>query len=241
MAGHHTLEHTSFCRPSGISDKTSIFEILLKGYPSIIYIPRKQRIMDHLFKSRFIIGAFLLLPLAFIALELVLNPLANPVKELLIDTGKAASRMLIFSLWLTPLKKFFPHCNFLNILQHHTRLIGLSVFGYVLRHFSFYIIEREGFSEIIEDLDRIFILCGLGSFIILVLMAVTSSNRMVRRLGAKKWKRLHQGVYAVAILVLAHMLLKKKTDPLEAWLLFLPLGAIEILRLVRWFFRGNAK
>ena len=215
--------------------------MLLKGYPSIIYIPRKHRIMGHLFKSRFIIGAFLLLPLAFIALELVLNPFANPVKELLIDTGEAASRILIFSLWLTPLQKFFPHWKFLSLLQHHKRLIGLSVFGYVLLHFSLYLIERAGLSEMIGDLGRFFILCGMGGFVILLLMAATSSNRMVRRLGAKKWKRLHQGVYAVAILVLAHMLLKEKTDPLEAWLLFLPLGAIETLRLLRWFIRGNAK
>ena len=197
--------------------------------------------MDHLFKSRFIIGAFLLLPLAFIALELVLNPLANPVKELLIDTGEAASRILIFSLWLTPLQKFFPHWKFLNLLQIHKRLIGLSVFGYVFLHFSLYLIELMGLSEMIGDLGRIFILCGMGGFIILLLMAATSSNRMLRRLGAKKWKRLHQGVYAAAILVLAHMLLKEKTDPLEAWLLFLPLGAVETLRLLRWFLRGNAK
>ncbi len=66
-------------------------------------------------------------------------------------------------------------------------------------------------------------------------MALTSSNRKIRQLGAKRWKMLHRAVYLAAGLILLHMLLKEKSDPLQAWLLFLPLTAAELLRFGQWF------
>jgi len=78
-------------------------------------------------------------------------------------------------------------------------------------------------------------LSGLVAFLILLAMAMTSSNRKIRQLGAKRWKMLHRAVYLAAGLILLHMLLKEKSDPLQAWLLFLPLTAAELLRFGQWF------
>jgi sulfoxide reductase heme-binding subunit YedZ len=122
----------------------------------------------------------------------------------------------------------------LQALQAQKRVLGLGVFSYVLLHFLIYLVDRADLQEIVEDLFRVFLLCGLAAFSILILMALTSSNRKIRQLGAKRWKILHRAVYAAAGMILLHMLLKEKSDPLQAWLLFLPLAGAEILRLIVW-------
>ena len=108
------------------------------------------------------------------------------------------------------------------------------MFAYALLHFLLYLLERFNFLEILEDLGRIYILTGLGGFIILFFMAFTSSNKKVKLLGVKNWKRLHRGVYLAGGLIFVHMLLKEKNDPIEEILLFLPLALVELLRISRW-------
>lgn len=187
--------------------------------------------MVALLKSRSFVVALLITPLVFIMGELLADPIqANPIEWLQLRTGRTAVRLLVFSLWLSPLSMLFPKNGILKRLQGHRRVIGLAVFGYVVLHFIIYLLDRANLEDIISDFSRVFVLCGMSAAFILLLMALTSSNRMVQRLGRRNWKRLHQAVYAVGILVFAHMLLKEKSDPLEAWLLFLPLALIELIR-----------
>ena len=72
------------------------------------------------------------------------------------------------------------------------------------------------------------------AFLILLILALTSTNQKIRKLGAKRWKMIHRTIYVAAGFVLLHMLLKEKSDPLEVWLLFLPLMFAEILRFISW-------
>ena len=178
----------------------------------------------------------LLLPLCWIIIDMLIDPFrANPLQELLISTGESAVWLLVLLLWISPLRMIFPSFTILRSLQSQKRILGLGIFFYVLLHFLIYLVDRADLQEIAEDLFRVFLLSGLVAFLILLAMALTSSNRKIRQLGAKRWKMLHRAVYLAAGLILLHMLLKEKSDPLQAWLLFLPLTAAELLRFGQWF------
>ena len=171
----------------------------------------------------------------WIIIELLFDSIqANPLQELLISTGETAVWLLVGLLWISPLRRAFPRSQILRALQSQKRVLGLGVFSYVLFHFLIYLVDRADLHEIVEDLFRVFLLSGLAAFSILILMALTSSNRKIRQFGAKRWKILHRAVYVSAGMILLHMLLKEKSDPLQALLLFLPLAGAEILRLIVW-------
>ena len=197
--------------------------------------PSMKEILERSLRKRSFLLMLLLLPLIWIIFDLLFDPIqANPLQELLISTGETSVRLLVALLWISPLRRVFPGSRILQALQAQKRVLGLGVYSYVLLHFLIYLVDRADLQEIVEDLFRFFLLCGLAAFSILILMALTSSNRKIRQLGAKRWKILHRAVYAAAGMILLHMLLKEKSDPLQAWLLFLPLAGAEILRLIVW-------
>ena len=197
--------------------------------------PSMKEILERSLRKRSFLLMLLLLPLIWIIFDLLFDPIkANPLQELLISTGETSVRLLVGLLWISPLRLAFPGSRILQALQSQKRVLGLGVFFYVLLHLLIYLVDRTDIYEIVEDLFRVFLLSGLAAFSILILMALTSSNRKIRQLGAKRWKILHRAVYVAAGMILLHMLLKEKSDPLQAWLLFLPLAGVEILRLIVW-------
>ena len=192
-------------------------------------------ILERYLRKPGILMVLLLFPLVWIIVEFLIDPIqANPLQELLISTGNAAATMLVILLWISPLRLMFPSFSLLRSLQSQKRILGLGVFSYVLLHFLLYLVDRSDIFEIVEDFSRIFLLSGTVAFLILLILALTSTNRKIRKLGVKRWKMIHRAVYFAAGLVLLHMLLKEKSDPLEAWLLFLPLAFAEIFRLMTW-------
>ena len=187
-------------------------------------------------RSKSFLTFMLHMPLCWIIIEMLIDPFrANPLQELLISTGESAVWLLVLLLWISPLRMIFPGFTILRSFQSQKRILGLGIFSYVMLHFLIYLVDRADLQEIAEDLFRVFLLSGLVAFLILLAMALTSSNRKIRQLGAKRWKMLHRAVYLAAGLILLHMLLKEKSDPLQAWLLFLPLTVAEILRFGQWF------
>ena len=193
------------------------------------------QILERYLKKPGILMVLLLFPLIWIIVEFLHGPIhANPLQELLISTGDAAATMLVILLWISPLRLMFPSFSLLRALQSQKRILGLGVFSYVLLHFLLYLVDRSNLFEILEDFSRIFLLSGTVAFLILLILALTSTNQKIRKLGAKRWKMIHRAVYVAAGLILLHMLLKEKSDPLEAWLLFLPLAFAEIFRFMTW-------
>ena len=194
------------------------------------------QLLEKGFRSKRFLILLLHAPLCWIIIEMLIDPFrANPLQELLISTGESAVWLLVLLLWISPLRMVFPGFTIFRSLQSQKRILGLGIFSYVLLHFLIYLVDRADLQEIAEDLFRVFLLSGLVAFLILLAMALTSSNRKIRQLGAKRWKMLHRAVYLAAVLILLHMLLKEKSDPLQAWLLFLPLTAAELLRFGHWF------
>ena len=218
----------------GLTGEGDVFFIMReKNDPAIIF-PMIQLLEKAVRLKSFLIF-MLLMPFCWSIIEMLIAAFrANPLQELLISTGESAVWLLVLLLWISPLRMIFPRFTILRSLQSQKRILGLGIFFYVLLHFLIYLVDRANLQEIAEDLFRVFLLSGLVAFLILLAMALTSSNRKIRQLGAKRWKMLHRGVYLAAGLILLHMLLKEKSDPLQAWLLFLPLTFAELLRFGQW-------
>jgi sulfoxide reductase heme-binding subunit YedZ len=152
---------------------------------------------------------------------------ANPIEFITRSLGTWTLNFLLITLAVTPLR----HLTGLHWLLRLRRMLGLFVFFYASLHLATYLWLDQFFDvmAIAKDVvKRPFITAGFSAFVLLVPLAATSNNAMVRRLGGKRWARLHRAVYAIAIIGVIHYwwLVKKDiTQPLlYAVLLGLLLG-----------------
>jgi sulfoxide reductase heme-binding subunit YedZ len=128
---------------------------------------------------------------------------ANPAEALVRASGDWTLRALCLVLLVTPLRV---SAN-LPALARLRRMLGLFVYFYVLMHFLAYGWLDMGLdlSDIVTDIaKRPFILVGFAALVLLTPLALTSSNRLIRAIGARRWQRLHRLVYVVAFLAVLH-------------------------------------
>jgi sulfoxide reductase heme-binding subunit YedZ len=159
---------------------------------------------------------------------------ANPIEYITRSTGWWTLTFLLVTLLVTPLRRL----TGLNWLLRLRRMLGLFAFFHVCLHFTTYIWLDQFFdwTGIVKDIaKRPFITVGFTAFVLLIPLAATSTNRMVKRLGARRWQLLHRLVYAIAVLGVVHYwwLVKKDiTEPvIFAALLTLLLGARLVWRV----------
>ncbi|HEC17751.1 MAG TPA: sulfoxide reductase heme-binding subunit YedZ [Gammaproteobacteria bacterium] len=160
---------------------------------------------------------------------------ANPIEEITHRTGDWTLRLLLVTLAATPARRLFGWGWPLRV----RRMLGLFTFFYACLHLLTYLVLDQFFAwdEILKDIiKRPYITIGFSAFVLLVPLAVTSTNAMMRRLG-KRWGQLHQLVYVIAVLGVLHYLWLVKAD----YLLPLIHAAILLaLLLVRaWFQRRS--
>jgi sulfoxide reductase heme-binding subunit YedZ len=135
---------------------------------------------------------------------------ANPVEEIQDRLGNWGLRFIMIALAVTPLRRL----SGWNWLLRFRRMLGLFAFFYVLLHFFAWLILDQGvlWSAILEDItERPFITLGFTGLLILLAMAVTSTNGMRRRLG-RRWQQLHYGAYIAGILGVWHFWWQVKKD-----------------------------
>ena len=116
---------------------------------------------------------------------------ANPVEKLTHETGEWALRLLIATLAITPLRKL----TRINWLVRLRRMLGLYAFFYVSLHFLTYLWLDQffDFEAIVEDIfTRPYITLGFTGVLVLIPLAITSTNAMVKTLGGKRWQALHR-------------------------------------------------
>jgi methionine sulfoxide reductase heme-binding subunit len=127
----------------------------------------------------------------------------DPAEPFMTLSGIWASIFMSITLSLSILVK---HPR-LKVLSRYRRFIGLTAFGYSLLHLLAYLVLHAGFSWlwISEDvLKRPYIYVGLAAFLILLMLAITSPKRMIKKLG-KKWKTVHRFFYLATLCVIAHL------------------------------------
>jgi len=159
-----------------------------------------------------------LVPLAKLALEIFgvagMSLGANPIEELIHRLGIWGLNFLLITLAVTPLRRLTGK----SWLLRFRRMLGLFAFFYVLMHFLTYagLDQRFDLSVIFEDIaERPFITVGFTAFLLLIPLAATSTNAMMKRLG-RRWQKLHRLVYVSAILGVVHFYWQVKLDTLEA-------------------------
>lgn len=157
---------------------------------------------------------------------------ADPVKTLTHTTGLSALIILLVTLAVTPVRRF----TGFNGLIKLRRPLGLFAFFYALVHLLIYAVFDHQLSvpEIADDIvEHPWVLVGFSAFLILLMLAVTSPKAAVRRLGGKRWQRLHRGVYLAGIFAILHFWWLVKKDVTEPMLYGAVLAALLAVRLGR--------
>ena len=169
-----------------------------------------------------------LLPLTYLAAGAFFFPDwlgANPAETITRSNGDWTLRLLLLTLTVTPLRRLTGWTGLLRL----RRMLGLFTFFYVLLHVSSYVSFDHVFDigEIFKDIvKRPFITVGFSCFVLLIPLALTSTNGMVRRLGAKRWQALHRLAYLIAPMAVLHFWWMVKRDLTEPIVYALLLSAL---------------
>ena len=156
---------------------------------------------------------------------------ANPVEYITHSTGWWALAFVMITLGVTPVRRLAG----LPWLLRLRRMLGLYAFFYATLHFFTYIWLDQFFdwNDIVKDIGkRPFIMLGFAAFVLLVPLAVTSTDAMVRRLGASRWRWLHRLIYPLSALGVTHFWWLVKKDVSEPFSFAVLLATLLIIRLL---------
>jgi sulfoxide reductase heme-binding subunit YedZ len=184
----------------------------------------------HILKLGVAIAAFI--PAVVTAVRFFTGRLgANPIAEALNHLGLWTLILLLATLACTPVK-IVTGWNWPLAVR---KMLGLCAFAYACMHLTTYLVVDQFFAwdEIWKDIvKRKFITVGFLAFLLLCPLAVTSTNKMVKRMGFARWKRLHRLIYVAAVLGVIHFVWRVKADTREPFIYAGILTLLLALRLV---------
>ncbi len=156
---------------------------------------------------------------------------ANPVETITHETGEWALRFLLLTLAITPVRNWIGD----GTIVRFRRMLGLYVFFYAACHFLIWLIADHSLNidDMLEDIiDRPYITLGFSALLVMVPLAATSNEAMIRRLG-RRWKSLHKLTYMVTVLAVLHLIWLVKADYLEAGI-YASIAAILLILRFNW-------
>lgn len=138
---------------------------------------------------------------------------ARPLTAFIHGIGLWAVRLLLVTLLITPLRQATRASSLIQL----RRMIGVAAFCYLAVHFTAYVADQAFnlLTVALEIVRRFYLTIGFAALIILLALAVTSTDGMQRRLGGRRWMRLHQLVYPAAVLGVLHYFIQSKADVWE--------------------------
>jgi sulfoxide reductase heme-binding subunit YedZ len=197
----------------------------------VVILTKEQRIR---WIAKPLVFVLCLTPLTWLGWQAFAGGLgANPIEAVNRFLGDWALRFLLISLAVTPLRAILG----LPVLIRFRRMLGLFAFFYVTLHLSSYVGLDQFFAwgEIWADIvKRNYITVGMIAFALLVPLALTSTKSMIKRLGGRRWKKLHMLVYPAAILGVFHFLMMVKADIREPLIYAAVLAVLLGYRAVAW-------
>ena len=206
-----------------------------------VYCANTIKAMNDFKFNKLLIFINSLVPLALLGYDALNGSTgANPVEFFLRTTGVLTLVFLLITLAVTPLRKYFGW----NELIKFRRMLGLYAFFYGFLHLITYSIfdKSLSISAIISDVwQRPFIAVGMLAFFLLIPLAVTSTNGMIKRLGGKNWQKLHKLTYPIAILGVIHFWLIVKSDIFYPFLFALILAGLLSYRIYTAFEQPKKK
>ena len=158
---------------------------------------------------------------------------SNPIKEAEHFTGRWVLRFLMFTLAVTPIRQTLGW----NWLQRYRRMLGLFAFAYATMHLSIYFfLDLElAWGDLWADIvKRPYITIGMAAFALLVPLAVTSTAKMVKRLGGKRWAALHRSIDVIVVLGTIHFWMAVKRDITLPLIFALIFAVLLGYRVVAW-------
>jgi DMSO/TMAO reductase YedYZ heme-binding membrane subunit len=155
----------------------------------------------------------------------------DPLKELFHRSGEIAIWTLGTVLCLSPLRTLFPRNKIVAALNGYRRSIGVTAFTYALLHVSFYFGYEGGIQSYLAGISEPFFVAGTAGFLTLCLLAATSNDWSIGRLGYPLWKWIHRLIYLAALALFYHQATAGKGNWGLAPVLFIPLATLEALRI----------
>ena len=158
---------------------------------------------------------------------------ADPTSTITFANGLATLRLLTISLAITPVRRLSPRLGWLIKFR---RLLGLFAFFYATLHLFTYIALYAGFDVNAMAADiakRRYITAGVAAWLLLLPLAATSTNWAIRKLGGKRWNRLHRLVYVAAVCAVIHYWWQVKPGVLTPLTMTIVLGILLLARPVQ--------
>jgi methionine sulfoxide reductase heme-binding subunit len=182
----------------------------------------------------------LALPAVFIAVQAATDLDQHAVHNLLEPSGEASARLLILALCAAPLSMFWPGWWGSRLLTRNRRAIGVASFLYGCLHLALYFASEGSIDAILAQFGWTYILLGWLAFVLMVPLALTSTNASMRRLG-RNWKRLHRLAYLAAAATYLHWVaIYGGSILVNVTLNFAPILVLTAYRLWRIWQRSRA-
>lgn len=164
-------------------------------------------------------------------------PLAEPIKDTIHLLGDWAVYFLMASLAITPLRQVLAWPRLISV----RRMVGVAAFFYALAHVTGFAADKNfDLSVVLSEIAlRTYLTIGAAGLVLLAILAATSTNGMVRRLGGKRWQSLHRIIYLAAAIAAVHYFLQAKGDLWAPTLVAGIAGWLLLYRLILWS-RGSA-
>jgi sulfoxide reductase heme-binding subunit YedZ len=162
----------------------------------------------------------------------------NPIETVTLFTGRWTLRFLLVTLAVTPARRLL---KWNDVIQFR-RMLGLFAYFYAVLHLATYVVLDQFFDweTIVDDVTkRRFIMAGMGAFLLLTPLALTSTRAWIRRLG-RNWARLHWLIYPAAMLGIVHFVWKVKSDYSSPTRYAVVLGLLLAFR-VAWLLRARTQ
>jgi sulfoxide reductase heme-binding subunit YedZ len=164
---------------------------------------------------------------------------SNPIKEGEHFLGEWTLRFIIATLAVTPLRQLTGW----NWLAKHRRTLGLFAFAYLMLHWLAYALldVQLDWGDLTKDLmKRPYIMIGMAALLLMIPLALTSTRNSIRRLGGRRWNRLHKLIYPIAVLGVIHFWMGVKKDISDPLTYGACIAFLLAWRVVRWWLRREA-
>jgi sulfoxide reductase heme-binding subunit YedZ len=158
---------------------------------------------------------------------------SNPIKEGEHYLGQWTLGFIVATLAVSPLRQITGW----NWLAKHRRTLGLFAFGYLMLHWLTYALldVQLDWSELLKDLaKRPYIMIGMAALLCMIPLALTSTRNSIRRLGGKRWNRLHSLIYLIAVLGVIHYWTAVKKDITDPLICAAIVFVLLAWRVARW-------
>jgi sulfoxide reductase heme-binding subunit YedZ len=135
---------------------------------------------------------------------------ARPLNDVIHRAGFWALVFLGVTLAVTPLRRIARYGNLIDV----RRMLGVGTFCYIATHLALFIADQGyDLGKVVHEIShRVYLIIGAIAWLGLAVLAATSTDGMVRRLGGLRWRRLHQAIYGIALLALIHYFQQTKAD-----------------------------